>query len=177
MSETFDWSSNRQLAEAVRKAREAAGWTQAQLAKRARVGLKFLYEIETGKDTLRTDKVLGVLQVLGLRAQLAPAAHQPQARYDAAPDYLGMACTSAGVSLREPLSPDELVKGLLTGKAQQNRRAHFVVLLEEAPEELLRGLIEQAGRWATPAKVAANLKRIAADLGVRARSIQWTKSA
>jgi hypothetical protein len=70
-----------------------------------------------------------------------------------------------------------LVKALLTGKAPQDRRAHFVVLLEEAPEELLRGLIEQVGRWATPAKVAANLKRIAAGLGVRARSIRWRKSA
>jgi hypothetical protein len=33
------------------------------------------------------------------------------------------------------------------------------------------------GRWATPAKVAANLKRIADELGVRARPIRWPKSA
>lgn len=174
MPKALVWRTNQQLAEAVRATREAAGMTQAALAERARVGLKFLYELETGKDTLRTDKVLDVLKVLGLHLLVA---REPQAAYEVAPDYIGMACTSSGVSLREPLSPDELVKALLTGRAPKERRAHLVVLLEEAPEELLRGLVEQVGRWATPAKVAANLKRIAADLGVRARSIRWTKSA
>ena len=167
MTTPLPWRTNQQLAEAVRAAREAAGMTQAALAERARVGLKFLYELESGKDTLRTDKVLDVLKVLGLHLLVA---REPQAAYEAAPDYIGMACTSAGVSLREPLSPDELVKALLTGKAPKERRAHLVVLLEEAPEELLRGLVDQVGRWATPAKVAANLKRLAAELGVRARS-------
>jgi hypothetical protein len=105
------------------------------------------------------------------------AAREPEARYDVAPDYIGMACTSAGVSLREPLAPDELVKALLTGKPARDRRAHFVVLLEEAPDELLRGLVAQVGQWATPDKVAANLKRIAAELGVRARPGKWPKAA
>lgn len=173
MPRPLPWRTNQQLAQAVRAAREAAGWTQAQLAERARVGLKFLYELESGKDTLRTDKVLDVLKVLGLHLLVA---REPQAAYQVAPDYIGMACTSAGVSLREPLSPDELVKALLTGKAPQDRRAHLVVLLEEAPDELLSGLIEQVGRWATPAKVAANLKRIAAELGVRARPTRWRKT-
>lgn len=174
MATPLPWRTNQQLAEAVRKAREAAGMTQAALAERARVGLKFLYELESGKDTLRTDKVLDVLKVLGLHLLVA---REPQARYGIAPDYIGMACTSAGVSLREPLAPDELVKALLTGKAPKARRAHLVVLLEEAPEELLRGLVDEVGRWATPAKVAANLKRLAAELGVRARTIRWPKSA
>ena len=173
MPTALPWRSNQQLAEAVRAAREAAGWTQAQLAERARVGLKFLYELESGKDTLRTDKVLDVLKVLGLHLLVA---REPQAAYQVAPDYIGMACTSAGVSLREPLSPDELVKALLTGKAPRERRAHLVVLLEEAPDELLSGLVDQVGRWATPAKVAANLKRIAAELGVRARPTRWLKT-
>jgi hypothetical protein len=88
-----------------------------------------------------------------------------------------MACTSAGVSLREPLAPDELVKALLAGKAPRNRWAHFVVLLEESPEELLQGLVVQVGRWATPGKVGANLKKIAAEVGVRARPVKWRKTA
>ncbi|MEX0751267.1 MAG: hypothetical protein WD359_10720, partial [Dehalococcoidia bacterium] len=74
-------------------------------------------------------------------------------------------------SLREALTPDELVKALLTGMPPRARRAHFAVLLEEAPEELLRGLVAQVGRWASPAKVGANLKKIAAELGVRARPL------
>ena len=174
MPKTLIWRTNQQLGEAVRAARESAGLTQARLAERARVGLKFLFELESGKDTLRTDKVLDVLGVLGLQLVVAPtgaAAREPEARYDAAPDYIGMACTSAGVSLREQMSPDELVKALLTGKAPRERRAHLTVLLEEAPEALLRGLVAQVGRWASPAKVGANLKKIAVELGVRARSL------
>jgi hypothetical protein len=68
------------------------------------------------------------------------------------------------------------VKASLTGKVPKERRAHLVVLLEEAPDELLSGLVDQVGRWATPAKVAANLKRIAAELGVRARPARWQKT-
>jgi hypothetical protein len=45
------------------------------------------------------------------------------------------------------------------------------VLLEEAPEELLRGLVAQVGRWASPAKVGANLRKIAVELGVRVRPL------
>ncbi|MDH4325673.1 MAG: helix-turn-helix transcriptional regulator [Betaproteobacteria bacterium] len=169
---TLVWRTNRQLADAVRAAREAAGLTQARLAARARVGLKFLYELESGKDTLRTDKVLDVLDVLGLRLLVTPASaavREPEARFDVARDFIGMACTSASVSLRAALSPDELVKALLTGKPTPGRRAHFAVLLEEAPAELLRGLVAQVGRWATPGQVAANLKKIAAEVGVRTR--------
>jgi y4mF family transcriptional regulator len=180
MARTLVWRTNKQLADTVRAAREAAGLTQARLAERARVGLKFLYELESGKDTLRTDKVLDVLAVLGLHLVVTPAgaaAREPEARYAAAPDYIGMACTSAGVSLREPLSPDELVKALLTGKPPRNRRAHFVVLLEEAPAELLRGLVAQVGQWATPDKVAANLKKISAEVGVRAKPGKWLQTA
>jgi len=180
MHKTLPWHTNRQLGAAVRAAREATGLTQARLAERARVGLKFLFELESGKNTLRTDKVLDVLGVLGLQLVVAPAgaaAREPEARYDVAPDYIGMACTSAGVSLREQLSPDELVKALLTGKAPRERRAHFAVLLEESPGELLRGLVAQVGRWATPGKVEANLRKIAAGVGVPARPAKWRKTA
>jgi len=174
MPKTLVWRTNQQLGEAVRAAREAAGLTQARLAARARVGLKFLFELESGKDTLRSDKVLDVLEVLGMRLVMTPAgavAREPEARYDAVPDYIGMACASAGVSLREALAPDELVKALLTGKPPRERRAHLTVLLEEAPEELLRGLVAQVGRWASPAKVGANLRKIAVELGVRVRPL------
>lgn len=180
MPKTLVWRTSRQLAEAVRTAREAAGLTQARLAERARVGLKFLYELESGKDTLRSDKVLDVLEVLGLRLVVTPAgaaAREAEARYDVARDFIGMACTSAGVSLRDALAPDELVKALLTGKPTPGKRAHFVVLLEEAPAQLLRGLVAQVGQWATPGAVAANLGKIAAEVGVSAKPGKWRKTA
>lgn len=180
------WRSGRQLGVAVRGARERLGLTQAQLARRARVGLKFLYELESGKDTLRTDKVLDVLEALALRLVVTPgaaSAAQPRARYDvAAPaprpaDYIGMACASAGVSLRKALTPDELIRSLLTGKATPGKHAHFIVLLEEAPPLLLRGLVAQVGAWLRPAAVAKNLRSIASEIGVRVKAGDWLPRA
>lgn len=172
------WRSSSQLAQAVRAARERLGLTQAGLAQRARVGLKFLYELESGKDTLRADKVLDVLEVLALRLVVTPTGSAPELREERAAyrvrprpapahaDYIGMACTTAGVSLRTPLAPDELVRSLLRGKPAAGKNAHFIVLLEEAPAELLRGLVSQVGAWAKPGLVAKNLRRIAKQLGV-----------
>jgi HTH-type transcriptional regulator/antitoxin HipB len=177
------WRSGNELAQAVRAARERAGITQEQLARRARVGLKFLYELESGKDTLRADKVLDVMDALALRLVIAPRqppheAHEERAAYrvrprdaPAPPDYIGMACTSAGVSLRTALAPDELIRALLTGKAAAGSHAHFIVLLEEAPAELLRGLAAQVGAWTKPGTVERNLRRIAKQLGVRRKEI------
>ena len=181
-TQTVVWRTSSQLAQAVRTARERLGLTQAQLAQRARVGLKFLYELETGKDTLRADKVLATLDALALRLVVMPTQastelHEERAGYrvrprpaPSQPDYIGMACTTAGVSLRTALSPDELIRTLLTGELPKTRRAHFVVLLEEAPEELLRGLIAQVDGWARPGVVAGNMRRIAKRLGVRRKA-------
>jgi len=173
-------SASRRLAAAVRAARWARGLTQAQLAALAGVGMKFLYELEAGKDALRTDKVRDVLRALGLQLEVGPAAtgaREPEARYQAARDYVGMACTAAGVSLRKALRADELVRALLTGKPAPGKHAHFVILLEEAPEPLLRGLVAQVGQWATPGEVAGNVRRIAAALGVRLKNAAWLKTA
>lgn len=46
--------------------RRALGMNQAELANLSGVGLAFLYDLEHGKPTLRIDKVLNVLVVLGL---------------------------------------------------------------------------------------------------------------
>lgn len=202
-SATVVWRSGKQIGAAVRGARERMGLTQAELARRAAVGLKFLYELESGKDTLRADKVLDVLDVLALELVVTPRgpaaarrerpnattgaamleARQTRARYDAGAfpnlpqtDYIGMACTTAGVSLRKALAPDELVRALLTGKATPGKHAHFVVLLEEAPLGLLQGLIAQVGAWAKPGQLEKNLRKIAAATGVRLRTGNWLKT-
>ena len=185
-SQSIIWRTSSQLAQAVRAARERTGLTQAQLAQRARVGLKFLYELESGKDTLRADKVLDVLDVLALRLVVMPTdaateLHEERAVYrvrvrvrprqaPVQPDYIGMACTTAGVSLRTALSPDELIRALLTGDPPRDKRAHLVVLLEEAPGELLRGLVAQVSGWAKPGTVAQNLRRLSRSLGVRRKA-------
>jgi y4mF family transcriptional regulator len=193
------WRSGKQIGAAVRGARERMGLTQAELARRAAVGLKFLYELESGKDTLRADKVLDVLQVLALELVVTPRgpaavarerpnatnraamleARQTRARYEPGvfpklpqADYIGMACTTAGVSLRKVLAPDELVRALLEGKPTPGKHAHFVVLLEESPPALLQGLVAQVGAWAKPGQVAKNLRKIASAVGVRLKVAQ-----
>jgi y4mF family transcriptional regulator len=64
------------LAGAVRARRKALRLTQAELAGLAGVGLAFLYELEAGKATVRLDKVLAVLEVLGLELHVRPGKAQ-----------------------------------------------------------------------------------------------------
>lgn len=59
---------------AVLVAREAAGLSQADLAKRAGVSRKFLNQLEHGKESLRVDKVMEVLAALSLAAVVVPTA-------------------------------------------------------------------------------------------------------
>ena len=49
----------------VKEKRNAAKLTQPELAEKAGVGLRFLRELEQGKETLRLDKVNQVLQLFG----------------------------------------------------------------------------------------------------------------
>jgi y4mF family transcriptional regulator len=58
------------LGAAVRARRKALRLDQAELAALAGVGVAFLYELEHGKPTVRIDKVLEVLAVLGLELTL-----------------------------------------------------------------------------------------------------------
>lgn len=58
------------LAEFVIERRKALKLTQAQLADKAGVGLRFVRELEGGKPTLRMDKVNEVLRFFG--SELGP---------------------------------------------------------------------------------------------------------
>jgi y4mF family transcriptional regulator len=53
------------IADVLKQLREKAGLTQAALAKRAGVGLRFVREVEQGKATVRMDKVNQVLALFG----------------------------------------------------------------------------------------------------------------
>jgi transcriptional regulator with XRE-family HTH domain len=70
----FIWTTSAELGEAVLVARQAAGLSQAELAQRARVSRKFLSELEHGKQSLRADKVMQVLDALALVPLIVPAA-------------------------------------------------------------------------------------------------------
>lgn len=60
------------IGQAVRTSRKAMGLTQPELAAAAGVGLRFLVELERGKPTVRVDRMLAVLQAVGLELQVVP---------------------------------------------------------------------------------------------------------
>ncbi len=57
-----------QLNEFVKEKRNAVKLTQPELAAKAGVGLRFIRELEQGKETLRLDKVNQVLRLFGYKA-------------------------------------------------------------------------------------------------------------
>ena len=60
------------LNELIKLKRNAASLTQPELAEKAGVGLRFVRELEQGKETLRLDKVNQVLQLFGFRIGAVP---------------------------------------------------------------------------------------------------------
>lgn len=53
------------LSSFVKQKRKMSGLTQPELAEKAGVGLRFLRELEQGKETLRLDKVNQILNLFG----------------------------------------------------------------------------------------------------------------
>jgi y4mF family transcriptional regulator len=53
------------LNEFVKEKRNAVRLTQPELAEKAGVGLRFVRELEQGKETLRMDKINQVLKLFG----------------------------------------------------------------------------------------------------------------
>jgi y4mF family transcriptional regulator len=62
----------RELAAAVRGRRRDLGLRQAELAALAGCSERFVHTVENGKASLRLDKLLDVLEVLGLDLSLVP---------------------------------------------------------------------------------------------------------
>ena len=60
-----------QLAEFVHDNRKRQKVTQVQLSQLANVGVRFVRDLEDGKPTLQFDKLLQVLQALGVVVTLA----------------------------------------------------------------------------------------------------------
>ena len=89
------------------------------------------------------------------------------------PDFVGMASASAGVSFKNQLTSDELVQALLSGKATPGKEAHYIVLLEESPSSVLKGLVQQTGAWVTPEKIKKNIKKIAEQIGLNKGASTW----
>jgi len=62
--------TGKEIGAAVRERRRASRFTQDELAAYTGVGRRFVIELEDGKPSLRLDKLLAVLNALGLRLKL-----------------------------------------------------------------------------------------------------------
>ncbi|GAP68769.1 transcriptional regulator, y4mF family [Bacteroidales bacterium 6E] len=60
------------LSDFVKEKRNAARLTQPEIAEKAGVGLRFIRDLEQGKETMRLDKVNQVLQLFGYQVGAIP---------------------------------------------------------------------------------------------------------
>ena len=60
------------LGQLMRSHRKASGWTLATLSGFANVSMRFLSELERGKNTAEIGKVLHALRLLGLEVVIVP---------------------------------------------------------------------------------------------------------
>ncbi|NQT25157.1 helix-turn-helix transcriptional regulator [candidate division KSB1 bacterium] len=65
------------LSQFIKDRRKLLGLTQPELADRAGVGLRFIREVEQGKDTVRLDKVNQVLSLFGHETGPIPIKRDP----------------------------------------------------------------------------------------------------
>jgi y4mF family transcriptional regulator len=63
---------NNSLAKFIKEKRKQLNITQPELAERAGVGLRFIREVEQGKQSVRMDKVNQVLALFGSEVGVVP---------------------------------------------------------------------------------------------------------
>lgn len=64
------------IAQFIKAKRKAAGLTQEEFAMRSGLGLRFVRELEQGKETVRMDKVNQALSMFGMEA--VPGRKEPK---------------------------------------------------------------------------------------------------
>ena len=63
---------DKSLSEYVKQMRKEHNLTQVELSEKSGVGLRFVRELEQGKQTLRLDKVNQVLSLFGMKVGVVP---------------------------------------------------------------------------------------------------------
>lgn len=58
------------IADLLKRTRKSQGLTQADLASATGVGLRFISDIENGKETAQIGKVLHIMHALGIKMEL-----------------------------------------------------------------------------------------------------------
>jgi HTH-type transcriptional regulator / antitoxin HipB len=66
--------TTQQIGQTIRDTRKKLGVTQKDLALTSGTGLRFVIDLERGKETCEIGKALTVLQTLGIRLALTPPA-------------------------------------------------------------------------------------------------------
>jgi transcriptional regulator with XRE-family HTH domain len=157
-----------ELGHSIRVRRKARGWTQAALARKVGLGRTTLNQLENGVfPDIGVKKVMAILQTLDQDLAVVPKTRK------AGPDFLKMAATSASVSYKDILAPDELARILLSGKVPPKLRPHLRVVLEEVPPSVLDGALKQLAAWTKPEKLRKNLVAIAKQVGSVAKVTLW----
>ena len=64
--------NDKSLSEYVKQMRKEHNLTQVELSEKSGVGLRFVRELEQGKQTLRLDKVNQVLSLFGMKVGVVP---------------------------------------------------------------------------------------------------------
>jgi transcriptional regulator with XRE-family HTH domain len=147
-----------QIGSALRGARRTMGLTQAELATKVGLSRTTINQLECGTlSDLGVRKLNEVLACVGLEFDIVPS--MPQARRIDR-DYLRLACISANVSFREPISPDTLAKALLSGKAPPDQHPHLRVVFDEVPDPIFDGLIDQVSHWGKPERIRDNVEAV-----------------
>jgi y4mF family transcriptional regulator len=66
--------ASKDIGELIKTTRNEMGITQKELALTSGTGIRFIIELEQGKDTCQLGKVLNVLQTLGIKINFNPPA-------------------------------------------------------------------------------------------------------
>jgi HTH-type transcriptional regulator/antitoxin HipB len=66
--------TSQQIGALIRQTRKSLGVTQRELALTSGTGLRFVIDLEKGKETCEIGKALTVLQTLGIKLTLTPPA-------------------------------------------------------------------------------------------------------
>jgi y4mF family transcriptional regulator len=64
------------ISQFIKEKRKSTALTQPELAEKAGVGLRFIRELEQGKETLRVDKINQVLHLFGYQVGPIPVERQ-----------------------------------------------------------------------------------------------------
>lgn len=111
----------KQFARAVRARRRAMRLTQVELSRLAGCGPDFVYDVEIGKPTLRLDKLLDLLHVLGLELVLDQGKDTLRVAQAVAPPEVAGTSTTESVE-RAPRAEGMPTKMRAKKKSARSRR-------------------------------------------------------